>query len=76
MIHAHIDNRRAIPWWAALGAPLVGIPLMVALLSLAAPAERAPADTPESVVTIEQVDAQSVDIPIDADALPPLIKTG
>ena len=34
MIHAHIDKEKAIPLWALIGAPLVGVPLMVALLAL------------------------------------------
>jgi hypothetical protein len=36
MIHTHIDKERAIPLWALIGAPLVGVPLMVALLALMA----------------------------------------
>ncbi len=34
MIHAHIDKRSAVPWWAAFGAPLIGVPILVALLAL------------------------------------------
>ncbi len=37
MIHAHIDRESAIPWWAAFGAPLLVVPLMVALLAIWAP---------------------------------------
>ncbi len=37
MIHAHIDRESGIPWWAAFGAPLLVVPLMVALLAIWAP---------------------------------------
>ena len=30
----HFDERSAIPWLARLGAPLVGVPLLVGLLAL------------------------------------------
>ncbi len=33
MMHAHIDKESAVPWWAAFGAPLLGVPLLVALLA-------------------------------------------
>ncbi len=34
MIRAHIEKRSAVPWWAAFGAPLLGVPLLVGLLAL------------------------------------------
>ncbi len=37
MIHAHIDRESAIPLWAAFGAPLLVVPLMVALLAIWSP---------------------------------------
>jgi hypothetical protein len=37
MIHAHIDRESAIPWWAAFGAPLLVVPLLVALMAIWAP---------------------------------------
>lgn len=37
MIQAHIDRESGIPWWAAFGAPLLVVPLMVALLAIWAP---------------------------------------
>lgn len=56
MINAHMKNRQSAPVWAILGAPLVGIPLIVALLALAQPrAESMEPDT-ESMVTIEQME--------------------
>lgn len=56
MINAHMKNRESAPVWAILGAPLLGIPLLIALLALAHPrAEATEADT-ESMVTIEQIE--------------------
>ncbi len=34
MIHTHINKEKAVPLWAVIGVPLVGVPLMVALLAL------------------------------------------
>jgi hypothetical protein len=65
MIHAHIDKEKAVPMWAALGVPLIGIPLMVALLALTAPVGDAPTAEPEATVQVEQVDVQSVDHTVD-----------
>jgi hypothetical protein len=41
MINAHINEKEGAPWWVAIGAPLVGVPLMVALLALASPQKNA-----------------------------------
>ncbi len=60
MINAHISEKKGAPWWAAIGAPLVGVPLMVALLTLAAPQEDAPVGEPEIGVRTEQVEPQVV----------------
>ena len=65
MIHARIDREKAVPLWAAIGAPLVGVPLMVALLALAAPATTAPTGEPDAGIKTEQVEAQAVDHTID-----------
>ena len=56
MIHAHIDTEKAPPLWALIGAPLVGVPLMVALLALTAPAAPVPAGDTEGVIRTEQVE--------------------
>ena len=65
MIHARIDDERAIPFWAAIGAPLVGVPLMVALLALAAPSKEAAVVPLDMGVSTEQVEVQQVDQLID-----------
>ena len=31
MTNAHYTEKKATPWWAAFGAPLVGVPLLVEL---------------------------------------------
>lgn len=41
MIQTHLHPERSAPLWAVLGAPLVGIPLMVMLLAVTAPKDRA-----------------------------------
>lgn len=49
MMNPHIKNEKtAVPWWAAFGAPLLGVPLLVGLLALSAPAEPAPAAVQEN----------------------------
>lgn len=59
MLHAHVDKNSAVPWWAAFGAPLVGVPLLVILLALGAP-KKAQSDPVEATkvytTTTEQVD--------------------
>ena len=72
MIKAHVDNGSAVPWWAAFGAPLVGVPLLVVLLALGAPkkAQSDPADSAK-VFTTEQVEPQTAKT---AAELPPAYK--
>jgi len=67
MIHAHIKQERAVPLWAAVGAPLLGIPLMVALLAFLGPTER-PADAePGAAWTTEQLEVLPIDRTLDFD---------
>ena len=60
MIHSHIDERRSAPWWAVLGAPLLGVPLMVFMLSLAVPVTATPEVQSEAGRVMEQVGDQTV----------------
>ncbi|MDH3270751.1 MAG: hypothetical protein OEN56_05430 [Gemmatimonadota bacterium] len=60
MINVRMDSRRSAPAWAAVGAPLVGVPILVALLALATPAPDLPENGPDTVVRIEQIEALPV----------------
>ncbi len=58
----HIDKKSAVPWWAAFGAPLLGVPLMVAALALCTPSEPQEHGSDEtSVFVADEVDAEMVD---------------
>ena len=61
MIQARIPNRKSIPWWAALGAPLLGVPLLVALVALTAPTERISAIDEDPSVRCERLDVRTVE---------------
>lgn len=67
MIHARISERRAVPWWAAVGGPLVGVPLLIALLALVSPNEPASAPEPDAAA-IEQVEVLTVGSDVDTFA--------
>lgn len=58
MIHAHIDKNRGIPWWAVVGAPLIGVPALVGLLALIAPGEQATDATDDMDFAVEQIDGE------------------
>jgi hypothetical protein len=68
MIRAHID-RSAVPWWAAFGAPLVGVPLLVGLLALGSAGHHATQSEPDPGFTVEQSEALQAGI-----ELPPVAK--
>lgn len=71
-MNAHVDKNSAVPWWAAFGAPLVGVPLLVVLLALGAPkkAQSNQGDASKAYTT-EQVEAKSVQATVQ---LPPAYK--
>ena len=75
MIHPYIRSEEAVPIWAAIGAPLVGVPLMVVLLALSVPTEKAPQAEPESGFQTEQVESHGVEWTAadqaDCEGLPP-----
>ena len=66
MIKANLNTDRSVPWWAVIGAPLVGVPLIVALLALTAPEQKVSGE-PEAVTT-EQVELQTVDQALETSA--------
>lgn len=61
MTYAQIDKKRAVPWWAIFGAPLVGVPLVVAVLALAAPEHQ--------TMTEQEVDFAGEQVEIDSVGL-------
>ncbi|MDH5588815.1 MAG: hypothetical protein OEZ65_07365 [Gemmatimonadota bacterium] len=66
MIHAHIDTRHDIPWWAAFGAPLLVVPLIVAALALWAPSDGEGWSGEETSQPVEvQPSMDVVDLPPD-----------
>lgn len=69
MKKAHIDKASVVPWWAAFGAPLLGVPMLVALLALGSgEATKADVKAMESGYEVEQVDVRSVESVVE---LPP-----
>ena len=60
MMKARLNRRSDIPWWVALGAPLIGVPLLVGLLAVTAPSAPS-AVLDETPVTVEVV---AVDAPL------------
>ncbi len=60
MLNTHMTKEREVPLWA-IGAPAIGVPLMVALLALTAPKHETPVDRADLGATTEQVEGQAVD---------------
>ena len=54
MIQTHLNSNKAVPLWASLGVPLIGVPLMVALLAITAPAK--PATEVEAGADVEKTE--------------------
>jgi len=67
MTHRYMKNEKTLPLWAALGAPLIGVPLMVGLLSVVAPKAEAPAEEPTPALVTEPVDTHVVQ-PVSGDS--------
>lgn len=61
MTQKHLSRDKTPPLWAVLGAPLVGVPLMVALIALGAPKVEAPAAEPVPALVTEPVDTHVVE---------------
>ena len=61
MLNTHLTNEREVLWWAKIGAPAIGVPLMVALLALTAPKHETPVGGTDLGATTEQVERQAVD---------------
>ena len=71
MIKAHINQESAVPWWAAFGAPLIGVPLMILLLALSAPGDAVgtkgeDVGIAQDVVKVEAVAGATVELPPEA----------
>jgi hypothetical protein len=64
-----MKDEKALPLWAALGAPMIGVPLMVALLAITAPKAEAPAEEPAPALVTAPVDTHLV-MPSSADTAP------
>ena len=56
MTRTYLNEERAGPVWAVFGAPLVGVPLMVALLALGSGTPVDTAVEPEVGFAVEQVE--------------------
>ncbi len=68
MMKAHLEKESAVPWWAAFGAPLLGVPLLVALLAVGSGHEAnkgavEPADTGFGVEQVETLKARAEIVP-------------
>jgi hypothetical protein len=66
MTHMNLKKEKTPPLWAVLGAPLIGVPLMVGLLALAAPNGEGPTAEPVPAVVTEPIDTHPVE-PVSND---------
>lgn len=69
MSRAGLEHRDGPSAWAAIGAPLVGVPLLVMLLAVAAPADPAPDSDPEGAIRTEAVEVVPAEMELDVDEL-------
>lgn len=60
------SNKSAVPWWAAFGAPLVGVPVLVVLLALGTAGKADGGVSAEPGYATEQAEALQA-------ALPPVV---
>ncbi len=75
MIKAHFNDRSSVSVWAAIGAPLLGVPLMVALLAVAAPRDQLSVEVDAPIKT-EQLDVQEVEVPIEIENVEEPLRRG
>ena len=68
MIQARMSRGKTTPWWVVIGAPLVGVPLLVALLSLVAPQSSAEMIEPENGQATVQMEVTTVGLDADVSA--------
>jgi len=71
MTQRHLKKEHRPPLWAVLGAPLVGVPIMVGLLALGAPKADAPAMEKVPAVVAEPVDTHVVEPALNDSASRP-----
>jgi hypothetical protein len=69
MTNGHLHTEKAGPLWAVFGAPLVGVPLMVALLALCSGTTVEAAGDVEAGFSVEQVEQVEMPQELEAQAL-------
>lgn len=68
MTRTYLNEEKAGPLWAVFGAPLVGVPLMVAVLALGSGSTIDTAVEPEVGYAVEQVEMPETAEAPDAEA--------
>lgn len=72
MINTHLRKRNKVPWWAVIGAPVVGVPCIVALLALAGPEQEAGGADTEVDFAVEQLDVEPAEARLEARSIGPI----